>query len=207
MYCIGKKFGKLTVIKLSRRTPKKYYVWCRCECGNEKEIATSDLISGRTKSCGCYAREILQKRTKNKRIVKLYYIWSSMKKRCFDTENKSYKNYGGRGISICDEWIIKKLGYKNFERWALNNGYKEGLSIERIDNDGNYCPENCKWIKISEQANNKRNNIFVYIKDKRFSLKQASNIYNINYDCVRRRLGLGWNIIKALTIPSRKNKK
>ena len=204
MYCIGKKFGRLLVIKLSKKERNKYYVWCKCDCGNVKEICTSDLISGGTKSCGCLAKEILKIKKQNKRIIKLYYVWSAIKKRCLNIKDKSYKNYGGRGIVVCDEWRKKKTGYKSFELWALKNGYKEGLSIERIDNNGGYCPENCRWATNTEQQNNKRTNRFVFIDGKKVSLKQATQRYKMNYDCVRRRLKSGWDIERALKTPSRR---
>jgi hypothetical protein len=159
----GQRFGRLTVIELDHIKEyidkknivryRKYYK-CICDCGNFCVTEKSQLTTGHCQSCGCLQKEA--NRTKlnchGMSKTKIYSIWSTMKDRCFREKCIDYKNYGGRGITIQKEW----LDFKNFYEWAKNNGYKEGLTIERIDVNGNYCPENCKWIPMSEQYKNKQ---------------------------------------------------
>ena len=136
---IGDRFGRLVVLGFHHKSKWKVHVLCRCDCGTEKIFSTSDLKSGRVHSCGCLSREIQAERTKNKiKHTHLHYIYLSMKKRCFSPKTASYKDYGGRGISMCKEWADRRTGYRTFEKWALENGYSRGLSIDRINNDGNY---------------------------------------------------------------------
>ena len=154
----GQKFGRLTVIERVENNKHGKARWkCECECGNDVFIPTGDLKSGRTQSCGCFNKE----RTKESRTTHgltdhpLYRVWSNMRKRCYGTNNPAYATYGARGIQICDEWLDD---FQVFYDWAISNGFSEGLSIDRIDNDGNYEPSNCQWITISE--NIRRMNLY-----------------------------------------------
>lgn len=141
------KFGKLIVIDFVGVDKTKKAMWlCKCECGNTTITNTHNLKSGNTTSCGCSRTKLKQN------IPRLYRIWNGMKTRCSNPNKKEYKNYGGRGIKVCDEW----LKYENFYNWAINNGYKDNLTIERINNDSDYEPSNCTWITIQEQQKNKR---------------------------------------------------
>lgn len=152
----GKKFGKLTIIKYYGSNKNGRALWlCKCECGNYKIILGNSLLSKSTLSCGCYNKESASKRfTKhNFSNTKLYKVWQGMKTRCYNPKFIYYRNYGGRGITICDEWLNN---FKNFYNWAINNGYKEGLTIDRINNDGIYEPSNCRWITRAEQNRNQR---------------------------------------------------
>ena len=157
----GQRFGRLTVIgRAPRKGNTEQACWeCLCDCGNTITTLGYCLRSGGTTSCGCYHKEVSGKvfRTHGLRNTKLYNVWCSMKERCHTPSNTSYKNYGARGIKVCDEW----LKFEPFYEWAISNGYSEGLSIDRIDVNGNYCPENCRWSTKEVQANNTRANHYV----------------------------------------------
>lgn len=152
----GMNFSRLTVLRRSENnTNQGKPKWvCECECGNITEVGGYELKSGNTKSCGCLDRESARERmfVHGMKHSKLYYIWSNMKDRCYREGNRRYSRYGQRGIKVCDEWLND---FTSFHDWSMMKGYKDGLSIERIDNDGNYEPENCKWIPMGEQAKNK----------------------------------------------------
>lgn len=171
----GKRFGYLTAVRLSKNRKHNCRLWvCECDCGNVIEVRVADLVNGNTKSCGCYQKERARNaKTKHGyRSERLYGIWCNMKSRCSNQKTKSYKNYGGRGITVCDEW---SESFTSFRKWALENGYSNGLTIERVDVNKGYSPENCSFIPKSEQSRNTRRCHFVTYKGETKTLSEWSN--------------------------------
>ena len=152
----GQKFGRLTAIEPAGYTKSKRIAWqCRCDCGKEIVVPSDKLISGRTKSCGCFLHDVLVSRNKasvKPRNPRLYRIYYGMMSRCFNKKYDAYKHYGARGITVCDEWAGH---FYVFEKWALDNGYDDSLTLDRINNDGNYEPSNCRWTTMKVQSNNR----------------------------------------------------
>ena len=156
-------------------------VLCQCDCHNHTErlVYIGHLQSGHSTSCGC-----IRNQTHKLSHTKIYQQYYGMRKRCENKNHVSYCNYGGRGISVCQEW---KESFKSFYSWAMNNGFKDGMTIERIDNNGNYSPENCKLIPKSEQSKNRRNCIFLTYKNQTMGLKEWSKIIGVSYGCLLKR--------------------
>jgi hypothetical protein len=203
----GQRFGRLTVIEYAGKDKHRNILWlCKCDCGTETIVFSGNLKRGNTFSCGCYQRE----RTKDAHTThnlthtnpRLYEIWSDMKKRCFKPNTTGYIHWGGRGISVCHEW----LEYKSFYDWAISNGYKDFLTIERVDNDGNYEPDNCKWITKGEQSRNTTRNHKVTFNKETMTLSEWSRKMGMSASTLRFRLIHGWSVEKALTTPVRKGK-
>lgn len=173
-------FERLTVIKAySKRQGNRFFSLCRCICGTEKEINNNHLLSGQCKSCGCLQREIAKKNDSNKShgqsYTRLYRIWLDLVKRGIGKVNKKY--YADKNITICKEW----LSFPNFFEWSKNNGYKDNLTIDRINNDKGYYPENCRWTTPREQANNRSTNRLICYKNRTETLANWARILNISY--------------------------
>lgn len=186
----GKRYGRLVVIKYVGTNASGGSMWlCKCDCGNEKTVRGSKLKSGWTKSCGCLQRECSRNffATHNKSNTPIYKIWSLMKSRCYSPHNNRYYRYGARGIKVCDEWHI----FENFYDWAIHNGYEEGLSIERRDNDGDYEPSNCCWIKRSEQGKNKSNNVWISYKGEKHNASEFGRMMGVSRTVVCNRAKRG----------------
>lgn len=152
---IGQTFGKLTVLSEAEKATDGRIQWhCLCECGQNAIVSTASLRSGHTKSCGCYKYECAWKHGKANKGDRLYNIWCKMNARCTNPNWSRYKDWGGRGISVCSEW---QHDFNAFQSWALSHGYTKELTLDRINNDGNYEPSNCRWTTIQVQNWNKRN--------------------------------------------------
>lgn len=179
----GEKFGRLKVLGLSpKKSGRKSYWVCECECGNEKLVRSDGLKAGNTQSCGCLKKEQdkLNLTTHHRHMeskTRLYHEWQHIKYRCNNSNSGSYDRYGGRGIKICDEW---NGSYESFRNWALNNGYSDDLTIDRIDVNGDYEPNNCQWITLPEQMNNRTTTIWVTHENKTQNLTQWADELGFN---------------------------
>lgn len=193
----GRRFGKLTVLGIGGRDKNGQIKWlCMCDCGNQKIISGGSLTRTNrpTHSCGCET----SLRTHGQRNTRLYRIWSGMKSRCCNTNNSHYKNYGGRGVRICEEWLHN---FVNFYDWALKNGYSDDLSIDRINNNGNYEPSNCRWVDPVVQGNNRRTNQILEFDGERKTVKEWSDEIGMPDQTIYKRLEAGWSVEEILTTP------
>ena len=186
---IGKKFGRLYVICRNGNSSNhsKQYL-CRCDCGKDKTVIGIYLLDGRVKSCGCLNIDMVSKRNKTHGMTKtrLFRIWQNIITRCTNSNCSEFNIYGGRGITICDDW---KYDFIAFKDWAINNGYSDNLSIDRIDVNGNYEPSNCRWADRKTQARNTRVNHFYTYKGETKTIAEWAEIKGIKYKCL-------WNRIK-----------
>ena len=185
----GMSFGRLTVVRPAGKNKRNQMRWfCVCDCGRETIIDQGNLV--RSKSCGCVARELASSRLRKhgaSQTEKLYGVWLNMRRRCDDPDHKSYSDYGGRGIKVCDEW----QDYESFRRFALSNGWEPGLQLNRIDNDGNYEPGNVNFATARQNSNNRRNTIFVDDSGEMVSLSEFARRHKISYSTVWRRYRSG----------------
>lgn len=200
---VGNRYGRLTVLEIDKKRgggKQGYYYICKCDCGTVKSIR-GNVLGKTTKSCGCLAKELakktLKRYTSGESHSRLACIWYHMRSRCNNPKDTNYKRYGARGIRVCQEW---EKDFLIFKKWALNSGYKSGLTIERIDFNGNYEPSNCKWATLSEQQRNKRTNIFIFHKGKYKCLMEAylEEKPPITYQTVRERYHKGVNNLEKL---------
>lgn len=207
----GKAFGHWRVTSIGRKKNNYQYWQCTCTlCGLTKEIDVYSLLSGKSTMCrSCASKmhpEAQQKATKASvksglSTTKLYDVLRNIHKRCFDKTTWNYKQYGGRGITVCDEWSLDKV--ENFCQWALANGYREGLQIDRIDVNGNYCPSNCRWVTPKDNARNRRSNKIVNVYGECLPLAEAVERYSVlPYSLVLQRINRdGYSVEDALTMP------
>ena len=188
---------------MAGKNKRNEIMWlCECQCENKTKVIISGALlrNGTTKSCGCLNRELSSKRTilrntkHNQSHTKLYRTWNDMRQRTENPKREDYKNYGARNIHICNEW----LDFTAFKNWALENGYQEGLTIERKDVNGDYCPENCCWIPFEKQAQNKRNTVKIEYAGEILTLKEWSIKLGINLNTLKTRYYRGYPIEKIL---------
>ena len=198
----GKRFGQLTVVHLDPSYKNGKTKWiCRCDCGAVRSVYTYNLKNGHTTSCGC---ESLRKRTAartthHKTKTRLYGIWSNMKARCTYPGDHAFPRYGGRGITVCEEWLSFELFYE----WAVLNGYSDELTLDRKNNNLGYSPENCRWATAKQQANNTRKNRIIECEGVSHTLAEWAGITELKPMTIAYRLNAGWSIEAALTRPVR----
>lgn len=189
----GRQFGRLTALEpLPPHGKNTALMWaCKCECGGTAIVRGTDLVNGHTMSCGCYRK--MQKAMPNGEL-RLYRIWANMKQRCANPKSKDFKYYGAKGVCVCAEWE----DFETFFYWAISHGYKDGLTIERIDNDGDYCPNNCKWIpKHRQNSNTSRTKRYV-MYGKVFTLAEICRIYGVSRSTVASRMKKGIPLEKSI---------
>lgn len=204
---LGRKFGRLTVISRASNNKHGKARWlCQCECGKRKAILANSLLSGKTKSCGCYRKEVAPHNNLPKHGMsgtRLWTIWCGMKSRCYYPKNIAFKNYGDRGIRVCPEWVDNFLA---FHEWALKNGYADNLTIDRINCDGNYEPSNCKWSTYEEQENNRRDTVYLTIQGQTLPVSEWAKKSGISAATLRNRISSGWEESEMLLRPDFNNK-
>lgn len=191
---IGERFGKLIVIEETkqRKWGQKVYK-CQCDCGNITYVVKSSLKNGLTNSCGCLLK---LKKTKHKMSnTRLYNIWCGIKTRCYNKNRSTYKYYGERGITVCDEWLHD---FMTFYNWSLSNGYKDNLTIDRIDINGDYEPNNCRWVDYTTQNNNTRKNVYLTYNGKTQTISQWGTELNVDPKLINIRHSRGWSDAECL---------
>ena len=209
----GERIGRLTVLAYTgKRTNSGHNaIWlCKCDCGNLIERSSGHLSGKGTQSCGCFARDRMAKLNLKHggRGDKLYLVWMDMRRRCRDEKDKNYMNYGGRGIRVCDAWE----DYEAFKDWAYSNGYDETASyrtctIDRIDVNGDYSPENCRWVDSKTQCNNKRNNRLIEFGGRVQTIAEWARELDLSYGMILKRLDAGWSPEDAFCKPPRVTKR
>lgn len=202
---IGRRFGRLVVVGIRRERRGKrdmIIAHCRCNCGREKDVFWQALADGRVKSCGCLNRELAAMRGRESTKhggsrTRLYKIYSSMRERCYRPQHMHYANYGGRGIEVCPEW---RGDFAAFREWAMSHGYADNLSIDRIDNDRGYSPDNCRWADAKTQCGNRRTCHMLTVDGQTHTLSEWARISGIKNSTIRERLKRGWSIERALGV-------
>lgn len=195
----GKQFSDWTVLYEDSPAGNRRRWMCRCVCGTEKSVWQGNLTQGKSHGCGCVTRMQFGERARKhgKRHTKLYNIWSLMRRRCYDEADASYKNYGARGITVCEEWLGED-GFQNFWDWSYANGYDEDAprgkcTIDRIDVNGRYSPDNCRWVDMRVQARNKQHNRLVEFGDDVMPLVEFCEKYGVSMSLAFERFQRGWS--------------
>mgnify|MGYP006988858809 CR=1 FL=1 len=207
---IEKRFGKLTVIEHVENRNGFHFYKCQCDCGNTTIVSRSNLLGNKTSSCGCYKKQRIKEShtTHGMSNTRFFGIWHGMKNRCYNSNSENYKDYGGRGITVCNRWLESFENFRDdmYDEYIEKSKIygEENVSIDRIDNNKNYCKENCRWTTLIEQANNKRSNHYIEINDELYTLKNAwrrYGVYNVGYNTVKSRISRGIDPYEAITTP------
>lgn len=195
----GKKFGYLTVVERVQNAKNGKARWkCMCDCGNETIVTSTDIMTGHTSSCGCKRYES-HNCVHGMNKTDIHTKWVQMRQRCYNKNYVSYAHYGAKGISVCEEW---KTDFIEFMNWSYSNGYKEGLSLDRIDNGKGYSPDNCRWVKWEDQSGNRTNNIKVTFNGKTQNLRKWCTELGKDYLFIRQRIIRdGMTFEEAISIP------
>lgn len=199
----GQRFGNLTVIRETGRNEYGDVLWlCKCDCGNNHIVKSVNLVHGYVKSCGCMRNQMISdaNKTHGKVGTRIYNSWHCMKSRCYNANNEHFKDYGARGITVCEEW---KDNFQAFYDWAMSHGFREDLTIDRIDVNKGYTPENCRWATAKEQQRNRRITIFLDYNGERKPLAEWAEIKGINRKVLERRIRNHWSVKRALETPAR----
>ena len=200
----GKVFGRLTVIEFSHNGSNWSVYWkCRCSCGAYIVVRNNNLLSGNTKSCGCQKLDSSRAMctVHNLRRHPLYNVWAAIKQRCNNPQDKNFHYYGGRGIKLCDAW---NNSFVDFYNWAIGNGYQKGLTVDRINNDGNYEPANCRLVYVIDQHNNTRSNRYLTYMGRTLTMAQWARELGIDYRRLQSRINLGWDMDRIVAVGNRK---
>jgi hypothetical protein len=202
----NKRFGKLVVINRGEDVisplGKRHVTWnCICDCGNSILVRSGNLISGSTTSCGCIKMEGNNIKH-GKCYTRIYGIYKHMIQRCYYKKSNIYKYYGERGITVCDEWLND---FEKFYDWAINNGYQNNLTIDRKNTNGNYEPNNCRWITMKEQNNNRRSNHLITLNGETHNIDEWCMLLNLNRSTYESRIASGLSCEEALTKPVKKH--
>lgn len=203
----GMKFGKWTVIgPAPNHITKGGYpvsMWnCVCDCGTKRAVRGNDLRLGKSLSCGCNLIENPTSKRHGEAGTHLYMVYHGMRARCYNPNSDDYKHYGGRGIRICGEW----QDYERFREWAISSGYRQGLTIERNDVNGDYCPWNCRWVTQKEQTRNRRTTVYLTAFGETKKLIEWAEEKGISPDAIRNRIKRGWSVERAIATPLKKAK-
>ena len=199
----GTVFGYWTAGSVSKMVGSQRFVWCKCKCGTQKFVRASKLHEGTSKSCGCLRTELITTHgatsTEKRKTSHEYWVWNAMVQRCTNPNNAGYKNYGGRGITVCVKW----LAYEGFIE-DMGRRPSDNHSIDRLDNNKGYSKENCAWVERTQQARNKRNNRFICINGESKTLQEWSEIYKIGHSTILARIRFGWSEFDAVVTPLNK---
>jgi hypothetical protein len=195
---IGKVFGRLTVLEADYKN-KKLFCVCMCDCGKQTSVYYGHLKTGATRSCGCLRKEEFSDRLTKHGLshTKIYRRYKGILERCYQPNHQSYKDYGGRGITVSEEWLNSNNndGFTNFYNWSISSGYSENLTLDRINNDEGYSPLNCRWVTRAVQSENKRNTVRVKTKYGVLTFKELHDITNIPLATIRDRYYNGKDVL------------
>ena len=204
---MGERYGRLVILEYhSRGKYRDLKYLCKCDCGKEKVIYLNSLRRGSTTSCGCYRKETTSENSTTHGLTdhRLYGVWIDMKRRCNNVKNSRYKNYGGRGIKVCEEW---ENNFELFYEWSMHNGYGKKLTIDRIDNDGDYEANNCRWSDMITQQNNTTRSRHITIDGETHTMAQWSRIKCLDQGVIKDRLNkLNWTVMEAINTPLQRQK-